>query len=157
MYMALFNGGRWIREQLRNAGAEFWLDGKSRFTPEGEGEPRDIGCLNFWEFDSETDGEELKEEFKRRIDTVAEMLTTEERQDVVTEAVKIFEICSELVDKLDQAIGREMILSTSSISSFWLKAGIAWQWAISLRSTLTQRLQWPEWCPIRKEVGTVQS
>ena len=159
MYMALFNGGRWIRRQLRGGGADFWLvDAHPPTSSEDKGSKAeaDIDCLTFWEFDTETDGEKYKEDFKRRIDEVATRLTEEERREIVDEAVEIFRLCGELVDKLDKAV----IAKGMGPSALWTSASIARQWASSLGSVFTQRLNlslkgWqPAWPGVRRAVGT---
>ncbi|KIW64307.1 hypothetical protein PV04_09251 [Phialophora macrospora] len=92
MYLALFNGGQWIRKQLVSAGAEFWL---------GEALP-----LSFWEFaggpPARVDGEPLKDAFKANFSTAASHLTDDERRDVIEEATQLFDLCSEMVGFLDR-------------------------------------------------------
>jgi heme oxygenase len=92
MYLALFNGGQWIRKQLDSAGAEFWL---------GEAFP-----LSFWEFagtaHAHVEGEPLKDVFKTGFAAAASHLTDDERQDVVEEASQLFDLCSEMVGFLDR-------------------------------------------------------
>lgn len=95
LYLALFNGGRWIRAQLEQAGPEFWdtrLHTQSSKTD----------CLSFWEFEDELDGEEIKHDFKARFNTAAAVLDDAERQDVVAECVRVFETCSHMVGWLDK-------------------------------------------------------
>jgi hypothetical protein len=101
MYMALFNGGRTIRDQLVTAGPEFWQVSK---TPTDFQEGVDVILaerLQFWYFDSATDGDDIKEDFKKRFDIAAAQLIASERVDVVDEAVRIFEMCRQMVDWLD--------------------------------------------------------
>ena len=102
MYLALFNGGRWIRSQLLSASTtsstkrtsyqSFWPDGHSAEE-----------CLTFWHFDGDQDGEDIKNDFKTRFEAVAAQLSKEERQDVVDEAVEVFKMCGVIVEDLDQA------------------------------------------------------
>jgi hypothetical protein len=100
MYMALFNGGRWIRDQLVASGPEFWhtSDPGANFTEEYANAD---SCLSFWQFEGSDDGLDNKNDFKRRFDTVAAQLTASERTDVVEEAVQIFKMCREMVELLD--------------------------------------------------------
>jgi len=95
MYMALFNGGRWIRDQLRQAGPEFW--GAHNPTPSPT-----IHCLSFWEFEGEHDGEDVKDDFKARFSTTAAALNDTERQEVIEGSVKVFGTCSWMVECLDK-------------------------------------------------------
>ncbi|EXJ55744.1 hypothetical protein A1O7_08674 [Cladophialophora yegresii CBS 114405] len=92
MYLALFNGGRWIRGQLVSAGIEFWL---------GEAFP-----LSFWEFPdlvhANVEGEQLKDQFKIGFSGAASHLTDVERQDVVGETSRLFDLCSEMVEFLNR-------------------------------------------------------
>ncbi|KIY03802.1 uncharacterized protein Z520_00493 [Fonsecaea multimorphosa CBS 102226] len=90
MYLALFNGGRWIRRQLVSAGPEFWRPG----TPP----------LSFWDFHSEEDvdvDERLKGDLKEGFREAASTLTDSEQRDVVQEALNLFDLCTEMVDFLD--------------------------------------------------------
>lgn len=96
MYMALFNGGRWIRTQLQSAGPEFW--GMAHVDS-------GIDCLSFWDFDGTEDGEDIKRDFKQRIEEITGLLSNEEREDIVQEAVRIFQLCQSLVDHLDETVG----------------------------------------------------
>lgn len=88
MYLAIFNGGRYIRQQLRSADAEFWL-----------GEP----ALTFWEFEGDSDGEYVKENFKSKFEQASQMVTKEERAEVVEEAKRVMAICGEMVEVLDRS------------------------------------------------------
>ena len=94
MYLALFNGGRWIHGQLQSAGASFWR---------GEHLP-----LSFWEFEDvdgrPSDGEDLKRALKEAFaDTTMDSDT--QMHEVIQESKKLFGICSEMVDYLhDQAV-----------------------------------------------------
>lgn len=105
MYLALFNGGRWIRSQLLfpNRGtspssSQFW----PAVSPNAE-----AGCLTFWQFDGDQDGTDVKTIFKSRFETLAAELTDLERQDVVEEAVEIFKICVGIVEELDVAFAAD--------------------------------------------------
>jgi hypothetical protein len=63
MYMALFNGGRWRRSQLLNAGGDFWTGGAyaDRLISD---QSTCHSCLSFWFFDGSRDGEDIKEDFE---------------------------------------------------------------------------------------------
>ena len=109
MYMALFNGGRWMRQQMVNAGPSFWQVDTSA-------SDQNYGVLSFWFFDlSTSDGEELKSTFKTCFEKIASRLTDPQRSDIISEANKLFKICIDLVSFLD----RIMLPSTmaGSVSS----------------------------------------
>jgi len=92
MYLALFNGGRWIHSQLASAGRDFW----------GEGVPP----LSFWEFEDDEgcDGDlgYLKSLVKDAFSVAASRLTCEEKDDVIEEAKGLFDLCLEMVRFLDK-------------------------------------------------------
>ena len=102
MYMALFSGGRYLRAQLRAANAQAW--GVTHVTrnphthadnvqdlkiDEVMGEADVDAPLQFWCFDGDSDGEDLKADFKARFAEVEVLLTDNERSDIITEAVEI--------------------------------------------------------------------
>ncbi|KAK7905651.1 hypothetical protein LTR67_000374 [Exophiala xenobiotica] len=94
MYLALFNGGRWIRRQLVSAGSNFW---------KGDAFP-----LSFWDFgngsgENEED-EALKLRFKDSLLAASSLLTEAEKEDVIEEAKRLFDMCSEMVLFLDEAV-----------------------------------------------------
>lgn len=101
MYMALFNGGRIIRAQLSGALPEFWECSKTPPNSEEGVHVTRSEHLQFWDFDDGRDGDNVKEELRKRVDTAAAQLTVSERVDVVDEAVRIYERLHELVDWLD--------------------------------------------------------
>lgn len=115
MYMALFNGGRWIRDQLTQAGPEFWRTTQSPH----------IDCLSFWDFDGESDGEDIKGGLKARFNTAAAALSETERREVIDESVRIFEVCSQMVawlDEQDKAESQSWPAATSSaVSGVWAR------------------------------------
>lgn len=100
MYMALFNGGRWIRTQLQNAGYHFWQETRPRDAV-CIGRLAEVEALSFWEFDGPSDGEDIKDDLKKRFNAAADILTPSERDDVVKESERIFDICKGLVHWLD--------------------------------------------------------
>jgi hypothetical protein len=69
MYTALFNGGRWIRDQLVAGGPKFRdaSEPSVNFTKEYANAD---SCLAFWWFGG-GDGLDIKNDFKRRFDIVA--------------------------------------------------------------------------------------
>ncbi|KAH9844591.1 Heme oxygenase [Teratosphaeria destructans] len=103
MYMAIFSGGRWIRQQLSSAGPDFWLlppqneksDLEDRFHMPG---------FSFLSFEGNQDGEDVKADFKSRLVEAEELLTAKEREEVVQAAQALFEECIELVKDIDRRI-----------------------------------------------------
>ena len=61
--------------------------------------------LQFLEFIGEEDGEDLKREFKKRLAEAEMLLKEEEKEDIINEAVKIFEGMVALVKELDSVCG----------------------------------------------------
>jgi len=124
MYMALFNGGRWIRDQLAAAGPEFWHTGR-------EGQV-DIDCLACWKFDSDSDGDDIKADFRNRFDLAASQLTEAERADVVRTAVEVFQMCHGMVDLLDEHATDDMVRDSEAIrihhSSTWYERAALANW-----------------------------
>lgn len=96
LYMALFNGGRWIRKQLAKAGPEFW--GTRNF---------EKACLSFWHFDNSRNEDDWKRDFRASVTEAGNYLTDEEVQDVVAEAKAIFHMCKSVVLELDAISSRE--------------------------------------------------
>lgn len=134
MYLAIFNGGRWIRSQLLSTTctSPFWPNGVS---------PED--CLTFWHFDGDQDGEDIKDDFKARYEVAAAQLTEMERQDVVEEAVEIFKLCARIVEDLDLAFAAKeekerspaltlMNLPLFSALTSQLYGILVWTWALVL-------------------------
>lgn len=113
LYMAIFSGGRWIRAQLHGAGKDFWTastpvepvkavepDGKP--TLEELREVENIG-LSLWFFNSDQDGEDIKAEFKRRLNDGEHILTPAQHDDIMLESQDIFDRFKAMVDDLDAA------------------------------------------------------
>ncbi|KYK61591.1 hypothetical protein DCS_02734 [Drechmeria coniospora] len=130
MYMALFAGGRFIAASLEAAGQDFWNEQPS---PENSiwhslsnGETADEAYrpsppVRFFHFDTLTDGEDLKQEYKQRLADSEVMLTTREKRDIVQEAVCIFENIILLTAQLDLAcslMGQETMERSDSVHSF---------------------------------------
>ncbi|KAK3614450.1 hypothetical protein LTR56_027245 [Elasticomyces elasticus] len=84
MYMAIFSGGRWIRQQLAEAGPDFELA--------------------FLSFDGDEDGEDVKRDFKARLLRAEDLMTKQERQDVIEEAQRLFDRCIAVVYELDRQV-----------------------------------------------------
>lgn len=100
MYMALFNGGRWIREQLLDAGHGFW-DGKDSRVDKS---PIAQSYLSFWHFDGPDDGEDVKLAFRAQLVDAGSRLTETEREDVVAEAQALFQHCLSIVMEIDTTV-----------------------------------------------------
>ncbi|KIW21208.1 hypothetical protein PV08_01788 [Exophiala spinifera] len=94
MYLALFNGGQWIRRQLVSAGPDFW----------GTGELP----LSFWDFGVDDGGdvqqETLKVRFKTAFADASALLTEVESSEVIDGARDLFVTCLQMVEFLDQAV-----------------------------------------------------
>ncbi|MCJ1247789.1 heme oxygenase [Trapelia coarctata] len=99
-YMALFNGGRWIRAQLLVAEKGAWNNNVRRMVAV----PIAQSGLSFWHFPGDNDGEEIKAEFKARLADVEGLLTTEQQEDIVDEACMIFDHCELLAKELDETL-----------------------------------------------------
>ncbi|MCJ1404281.1 heme oxygenase [Xylographa trunciseda] len=119
MYMALFNGGRWIRAQLLAAKESSWRLSSFDSTAEsGEVDPG-VG-LAFWHFPGEEDGEDLKNEFKARLNDVEGLLDAEQRQDIVDEALSIFKYLALLVEELDDIVAAKPLpVPSTHPSTLW--------------------------------------
>lgn len=112
MYMALFNGGRWIRKQLIQARDSSW----DLSEVEDDTTTRDPFIvelvptgLEFWHFPGPADGEDVKIEFKTCLAEVESLLTPAERSDIVNEAIYIFQRCALLVKELDEVIAEQQL------------------------------------------------
>ena len=100
MYMALFNGGRWIRSQLVAARDSAWSLQESRDERSNSNTGNTAG-VSFWHFAGDEDGEDIKENFKNRLLDVEGLLSTEQKQDIIDEAQQIFLHSALLVEELD--------------------------------------------------------
>ena len=117
MYMALFNGGRWIRAQLLAAGDAFWNFNPNSLQVFGaEADLKAETLLRFFHFGGSHDGEDIKNDFKHRLTEVERLLTPEQRQDIVLEAQQIFEHLILLVRDLDDIIATRQSLAKDCIS-----------------------------------------
>lgn len=101
-YMAVFSGGRWIRGGLLRAPAEYWP---------ATAEELDLPSLglSFWHFPGPHDGEDIKAEFKKRLEGAEALFTPDERVDIIEEAKNIFTLCASLVEELDAMVGKELV------------------------------------------------
>lgn len=129
MYMAIFSGGRWIREQLASAKPEFWTAHTNAGPAMAEKTPLGMPGFSFLSFDGEEDGEDLKTEYKRRLAEGEDLLNVQERQDIVEASQELFEICISIVKKLDLEIRRQEIASRlMSAGSVVFVVICAWVW-----------------------------
>ncbi|KAI1335227.1 hypothetical protein F5Y15DRAFT_254459 [Xylariaceae sp. FL0016] len=138
LYMALFSGGRFIRASLESIDPSFWVPasmhppvtvvGSPSPSPRmtikakntmGESGSQPSAPLDFFHFDTPTDGEDLKQTFKRRLAESEALLTTQEKDDIVQEARCIFDFMVRLVGALDDVCGtdREAEAATSGSNS----------------------------------------
>nr|POF14317.1 heme-binding protein hmx1 [Quercus suber] len=112
MYMAIFSGGRWIRQQLGAAGPEFWTGRRAADEKQPQQQdPTALPGFSFLSFDSAHDGEDLKALFKARLAQADTLLTAAERRDVVDGAQRLFERCIGLVGELDGLVARRQLLA----------------------------------------------
>jgi len=116
LYMAVFSGGRWVRAQLCSAGEDFWTSSSSTAKVNTGNEEKErlsleelkvfepLG-LSFWFFPTETDGEDIRAEFKRRLQDGEHVLTPAQRDEIVKESQGIFDRFQDMVADLDAALG----------------------------------------------------
>ncbi|KAM0286001.1 hypothetical protein ACHAQH_001190 [Verticillium albo-atrum] len=100
LFMALFAGGRFIRAMLESVDTSvpnpgFW---NRRPIPTAPGDPLPLA---FFRFDSPTDGEDLKRDFKASLVSIEPLLSAHDRHDIVQEAICIFDNMLRLVGQLD--------------------------------------------------------
>jgi len=79
----------------------------SPFTVTAPLAPAGNAPLAFFRFDTPEDGEDLKKEFKQRLTDAEALLTHEEREDIVQEAVCVFDNMILLVNQLDRTFGTD--------------------------------------------------
>ena len=99
-YMAVFSGGRWIRAGLLKAGDGFWPNAE-----EGVDTALQDRGLSFWHFSGAYDGEDIKAEFKLRLEEAEPVFSDDQRIDIIEEAKSIFQLCAGLVYELDAKVG----------------------------------------------------
>ncbi len=108
MYMAMFSGGRWIRQQFVTSGPGFWqtaikqdpLDAKLATSFAG---------FSFLSFAGDQDGEDIKTQFKLWLAEAETLLSPQERQDVVDASQQLFHDCIDIVGQLDWAVRYERL------------------------------------------------
>ncbi|KAF3046943.1 heme oxygenase [Didymella heteroderae] len=111
-YMAIFSGGRWIRAGLLRAGDGFWPPQ----IPE-DGIPLAERGLGFWHFPGFHDGDDIKAEFKLRLEEAEHLFTDDQRVDVIEEAKNIFQMCAEVVYELDDMVGSSQVAPNTNGNS----------------------------------------
>jgi heme oxygenase len=99
-YMAVFSGGRWIRATLLQPGPDFWLP--STQDEELSNLPLSQRGLSFWHFAGQSDGEDIKLDFKARLADAETLFSPDQRIDIIEEAKNIFQLCASLVHDLDE-------------------------------------------------------
>jgi len=111
-YMAVFSGGRWIRQQLANSGTEFWLQQSNAIdTQRDEKTPLEVPGFSFLSFDGDEDGEDIKALFKARLSRAEELLTSQEKRDVIEAAELLFDRSILLVTEMDRMLWRQKVES----------------------------------------------
>lgn len=105
MYLALFNGGRWIRQKLVDGGPQFWH--KNPSTVEKVGSAVEQSFLSFWYFDGDEDGEDIKLAYRAGFIEASKQLTEEECDDVVSEAKALFQHCLQIITEIDLVVALE--------------------------------------------------
>jgi heme oxygenase len=105
MYMAIFSGGRWIRQQLSNAGMEYWTGEEPCIElDKHELQSLQLPGFSFLSFEGGEDGEDLKALLKGRLAEAETLLTQDERHDVICYAMGLFQRCIQLVYMIDRAV-----------------------------------------------------
>jgi len=106
-YMAVFAGGRWIRDQLMKPGEAFWRNAAVPNTPSDI--PLQESGLAFWNFDGTQDGEDIKVPYRQQFNTAHESVFSKEQiEDVLAEAQEIFKGIFSVVEGLDEVIGTDL-------------------------------------------------
>lgn len=98
-YLALFAGGRYLRKELRESGIFPATSSSDDAEEENPG-------LTFWHFDSSANEEELKNEFKARVQGIEGSLTEDERRDVVQEAGRVMGFLGDVVGEVEAWVAR---------------------------------------------------
>ncbi|KAI0977413.1 hypothetical protein F4678DRAFT_13810 [Xylaria arbuscula] len=110
LYMALFSGGRFIRASLERIYPAFWVPAAAQQptpTSLADSATGSVQPLDFFRFDTHQDGEDLKQEFKKRLLESESSLTAPKREEIVEEARRIFEYMVRLVGELDEICGTD--------------------------------------------------
>lgn len=109
-YMALFAGGRVLKEILRDAGGlgtKFWNQNPSTPQHPTSSEVGTQAGLSFFEFEGDEDGEDIKIDFKKQFAEAQLSLTEEETKEIVQEAQEIFGFMIGIVEELDVIVGTD--------------------------------------------------
>ena len=140
MYMAIFEGGLWVGEELGKARDGSW-DLPDTTTSMSSSK---LG-ISFWYFPTSSsangdgDGEDIKLDFKHRLSDVASMLAPEHKADIIDEAKIIFELCAEMVMEMDPwdkdaegvgvgDIGTGIEVYEKRDMHGWHEKWLMWQW-----------------------------
>ncbi|KXT06654.1 hypothetical protein AC578_8572 [Pseudocercospora eumusae] len=113
-YMATFAGGRWIRQQLANGGADFWTA-----QPEVAGNLEKVEQsallqlpgFTFLSFPGHDDGEDIKTAFKARLADGETLLAESEKEEILDVSRQIFDKCIGLVNDLDRMVWRTQVVN----------------------------------------------
>lgn len=138
-YMALFSGGRYIRSKLRAAFTTPVACESQHYNDE-------ISGLSFWNFPGDTNGEDLKIDFKARVSTLSETLTEQEKADIITESVHIMASLTEVVRDIADTVPERTIalaqnvISDTSAGQHGQMSRIRPSWIILLRYVLPMGL-----------------
>lgn len=100
--MAIFSGGRRIRQQLLHAGPAFWHVSEETEKPEFGSARHPVPGFSLFYFEGERDGEDIKADFKARLAMAEELLSEKERREVCEEAGVVFDMCIKLVENLEE-------------------------------------------------------
>lgn len=124
-YMALFSGGRLIRASLEEPGHSFWDRKADPVAPAGRecDEPafhREGLPTSFFRFKTPEDGEDLKAEFKKRLNEAEGELSDGQVDDIVQEAVCIFDNMMLLVTQLDGVCGSGGSEKQEKVDDGWM-------------------------------------
>ncbi|KAL5119905.1 hypothetical protein ACEQ8H_002267 [Pleosporales sp. CAS-2024a] len=103
-YMAVFSGGRWIRTQLLQAGDAFWQPAGHESSSAMQ---LPLAALSLWHFRGQSDGEDIKADFKAQLAAAETLFTPDQRVDIIEEAKNIFALCATLVQELDDMLAAE--------------------------------------------------
>ncbi|KAL8909456.1 MAG: hypothetical protein Q9171_005024 [Xanthocarpia ochracea] len=106
-YMALFSGGRYIRSKLRTGFAPSSASTSQRRIDQ-------LAGLSFWNFPGDADGEDLKNDFKAQVATLSDVLTEEEKADIIAEGVHIMTSLTDVVKEAAETIPEQAISLTEA-------------------------------------------
>lgn len=165
LYMALFSGGRFISASLDEAGPDFWSATCGPVQPSGRTCTAPLSAhqrpspassenpslpLSFFHFPTPQDGEDLKTTFKHRLLACQHLLTPEEHDQIVREAICIFENMNLLVAQLDSLFPSTSPADTTANSSppdlttasNPAEPGLLETWTKGLSSSLSLNPRW---------------